>query len=77
MRLCWILAVSSLFKQSFLLLDETINSLDQEAIARVAETLDGFVKKQQVTFFVVTHAPQIQDMHFWDSIVHLEKKLSK
>lgn len=71
LRLCRILAVSTLFKQEYLLLDETINSLDQEAIGRVAELLDNFVKQREMTFYLVTHAPQIQDMWFWRHIVEL------
>lgn len=72
LRLCRILAVSTLFKQEYLLLDETINSLDQEAIGRVAELLDAFVKQREVTFYLVTHATQIQEMSFWRRIVALE-----
>jgi DNA repair exonuclease SbcCD ATPase subunit len=72
LRLCWILSVSTLFNYSFLFLDETINSLDNEAIARVAVLLEEFIKKQQLHFFVVTHATQIQEMDFWQRIVQLE-----
>lgn len=72
LRLCRILAVSTLFKQEYLLLDETINSLDQEAIGRVAELLDSFVKQREVTFYLVTHATQIQEMSFWRRIVALD-----
>lgn len=72
LRLCWILAVSTLFKQEYLLLDETINSLDHEAIGRVAELLDAFVKQRDVTFYLVTHAPQIQEMGFWRRVIELD-----
>jgi ABC-type lipoprotein export system ATPase subunit len=72
LRLCWILAVSTLFKQEYLLLDETINSLDQEAIGRVAELLDCFIKQREVIFYLVTHAQQIQEMPFWRRIIELE-----
>lgn len=72
LRLCRILAVSTLFKQEYLLLDETINSLDHEAIGRVAELLDGFVKQREVTFYLVTHATQIQEMSFWRRIIELD-----
>jgi DNA repair exonuclease SbcCD ATPase subunit len=71
LRLCRILAVSTLFKQEYLLLDETINSLDVDAIGRVAELLDSFVKQREVTFYLVTHAPQIQDMSFWRRIIEI------
>jgi DNA repair exonuclease SbcCD ATPase subunit len=71
LRLCRILAVSTLFKQEYLLLDETINSLDVESIARVAQLLDSFVKQREVTFYLVTHAPQIQEMSFWRRIIEL------
>ena len=60
-----------MFKQEYLLLDETINSLDHEAVGRVAELLDGFVKQREVTFYLVTHATQIQEMSFWRRIVEI------
>lgn len=71
LRLCRILAVSALFNQEFLLLDETINSLDHEAIGRVAQLLDSYVKKRDISFYLVTHAPQIQEMDFWRRIIEL------
>jgi len=69
LRLCRILAVSTLFKRPFLLLDETINSLDTDAIGRVAEMLKNFVDQQDMKLFVVTHATQIQEMELWNSII--------
>lgn len=71
LRLCRILSVSALFNQEFLLLDETINSLDHEAIGRVAQLLDEYVKKRDISFYLVTHALQIQEMDFWRRIVEL------
>ena len=65
------LSVASLFRSSFLLLDETINNLDSETISQVADVLEEFVHSQELHFYVVTHSPQIQQMSIWDSIIEL------
>jgi len=67
-RMLW---VASLFKSSFLLLDETINNLDTDTIAQVAEVIEEFVLSQHITFYVVTHSPQIQEMSIRESVVNI------
>ena len=71
LKLVWMLSVASLFRSSFLLLDETINNLDSETIAQVADVLEEFVSSQALSFYVVTHSPQIQQMSIWDSIIEV------
>ena len=54
-----------------MLLDETITSMDNMTIAKVADLLEDFVRQQALKFFVVTHSPQIQQMDIWDDRVEL------
>jgi len=70
-KIAWILAVSVLMKSKFLLLDETITSMDVFTIAKVADVLEDFVKSKQMKFYVVTHSPQIQEMTIWDRTVEV------
>lgn len=49
-------------KLPFLFLDETITSLDAATTADVADVLHRFVQAYDIKFYVVTHAPQIQEM---------------
>lgn len=70
-KIAWILAVSVLMKSKFLLLDETITSMDIFTIAKVADVLEEFVKSKQMKFYVVTHSPQIQEMTIWDKTVEV------
>ncbi len=67
-RMLW---VASLFRSSFLLLDETINNLDTWTISQVADIIEEFVKSQDITFYVVTHSPQIQQMEIRDNIINI------
>jgi len=69
LRLCWILATSVVFRNSFLLLDETINSIDQSTIAQVAELLSDFITQYNLTLYTVTHSTHIQDMQIRDQLL--------
>jgi DNA repair exonuclease SbcCD ATPase subunit len=71
LKLVWMLSVSTLFRSSFLLLDETINNLDTATISQVADVLQEFITSQDITFYVVTHSPQIQQMDIRDSVIKL------
>ena len=71
LKLVWMLAVATLFKSKFLFLDETINNLDTHTIAQVADVLEEFVKSNNISFYVVTHSPQIQQMDIWESVVRI------
>lgn len=71
LRLCWILATSVVFRNSFLLLDETINNLDEAIISNVAELLTDYVKKHNISFYTVTHSAQIQNMSIWDDTIEI------
>ena len=71
LRLCWILATSVVFRNSFLLLDETINNLDEAIISNVAELLTDYVKQYNLSFYTVTHSAQIQNMSIWDETIEV------
>ena len=71
LRLCWILATSVVFRNSFLLLDETINNLDEAIISNVAELLTDYVKKHNISFYTVTHSAQIQNMSIRDDTIEI------
>lgn len=73
LKICWILAVSSLFRSKLLFLDETITSLDPDAVSRVAEMIHTFVRAHAMKFYVVTHAERIQEMTVRDRVVELER----
>lgn len=70
-KIAWILAVSVYKRSKFLLLDETITSMDVFTVAHVADTLEDFIKSHQMKFYVVTHSPQIQEMAIWDKTVEV------
>ena len=71
LKLVWMLWVATLFKSTYLMLDETINNLDTHTISQVAEVLEEFVTLQDIKFYVVTHSLQIQEMDIWSSVVHI------
>lgn len=60
-----------MLRSSFLFLDETITSLDADAIAKVADVLENYVTFTSVKLYVVTHAQQIQDMSIRDKQVYI------
>lgn len=74
LRLCRILATSVVFRNSFLLLDETINNIDVAVVAKVGELLMDYVQQYNLTFYTVTHSEQIQSMSIWDSVIELTPK---
>lgn len=71
LKIAWILAVSSLFNGQFLFLDETITSLDNEAVARIGRLLENAMKARETKLLLVTHAQQIQQMEMWERVVSL------
>ena len=66
------LAVASYTRSPMLFLDETINNLDFDTVAKVADMLDDFVKKHDIKFYVITHSSQIKQMQIWDKTIQLE-----
>lgn len=75
LKLAWILSIASLMKLPFLFLDETITSLDTATTADVAWVLDRFVQSYNIKFYVVTHAPQIQEMPIWDKEIRITSNI--
>jgi len=71
LKLARMLAVASFMQTKLLFLDETINNLDTETVAWVADMLTDFVKQHQLKLYVVTHSLQIQDMWIWDGVISL------
>lgn len=67
----WILAVSSYLNVKFIFLDETINNLDADTVAKVAQLLEDYLKKHQIKLHVITHSSQIQKMNIWDEVIDL------
>ena len=65
------LSVASFMRSPMLFLDETINNLDAEAVGLVADMLEDFVRKHDISFYTVTHSQQIQEMAIWDGIVEV------
>jgi ABC-type lipoprotein export system ATPase subunit len=45
-----------------LFLDETINNLDIDAVGKVSDMLENFVKQRSMKLYAVTHNQQIQQM---------------
>lgn len=71
LKIARILAVSSLFNGQFLFLDETITSLDNEAVARIGRLLESYMSKRDTKLLLITHASQIQEMEMRDRVVTL------
>ena len=65
LKFAWIMAVTNLFQAKFVFLDETMNSLDADTIAQVAQVLQDALIEKHIPFYCVTHAPQIQALPFW------------
>ena len=74
LKLVWMLAISSHLKTRLLFLDETINNLDNETVAKVAELLTDFVKQRTLKFYTITHNSDIQSMNIRDSTIELAKR---
>ena len=73
LKLVWMMAVATVMRSKMLFLDETINNLDGDTIAKVAELLKNFVEGKGKAFmlYVVTHSHQIQEMNIWDEVIEL------
>ena len=71
LKLVWILSVATMMKSQFLFMDETINNLDTDAIAKIAELIKNFVTYHDMKYYVVTHAPQIQEMGIWTKTIEI------
>ena len=75
LKLIWMMAISVITNSQMLFLDETINNLDGDTVAKVADLLTNFIKGkgEQFQFYVVTHSHQIQDMDIWDGVIEIGK----
>lgn len=73
LKLIWMMAISVITRSQMLFLDETINNLDGDTVAKVAELLKNFIKGkgEQFQFYVVTHSQQIQEMGIWDGVIEI------
>jgi predicted ABC-type transport system involved in lysophospholipase L1 biosynthesis ATPase subunit len=71
------MAISVVTSSQMLFLDETVNNLDADTVAKVADLLMNFIKGKgdKFQFYVVTHSHQIQDMGIWDDILDIQKFL--
>lgn len=71
LKIVRMLAISTYIHSPILFLDETINNLDADTVAKVADMLEDFVKQRAMKLYAVTHNQQIQDMKFWDKVIEL------
>lgn len=69
LKLVRMLAISSYMKTKLLFLDETINNLDNDTVAKVADLLNDFVKQRTLKFYTITHNSEIQSMNIWDQTI--------
>ena len=62
-----------------LFLDETINNLDNDTVAKVAKLLENFVEGRGKEFmlYVVTHSTQIQHMNIRDEPIYVDSKINR
>lgn len=74
LKIVWMMAIAYITRSQMLFLDETINNLDNDTVAKVAELLKNFVegKWPNFKFYVVTHSHQIQEMGIWDQVIVIE-----
>jgi DNA repair exonuclease SbcCD ATPase subunit len=70
LQIVWIISISQILWTSFLFLDETINNLDIDTIQKVSVLLRDYILGKK-KFYMVTHAPEIQNMDIWDWIIEL------
>jgi DNA repair exonuclease SbcCD ATPase subunit len=73
LKLVRIMSVATMLQTKFLYMDETINNIDEDTIARVATFLEEYIKRRDLSCIVVTHAPQIQHMPIWDRTIDLSE----
>ncbi len=66
LKLVWMLAVSVYSQSKMLFLDETINNLDPDTVAKVAELLQNFAQQNTIKMYVVSHSSEIKSMNIWD-----------
>ena len=71
LKIVWMLAISSYIHSPVLFIDETINNLDADTVAKVSDMLEDFVKSKSMKLYAVTHNQQIQDMKFWDKVIEI------
>lgn len=65
------LAISSYMNSPMLFLDETINNLDVDTVAKVADMLKDFVQQRSMKLYAVTHSQQIQEMNIRDKTIEI------
>lgn len=73
LRLCWILAICSIWNNKILFMDETINNIDPDTIGKVADLLTDFIRQNDIKFYTVTHSTQIQQMNIRDSVIEVTR----
>lgn len=71
LKLVRMLAISSYMRTPLLFLDETINNMDVETIAKVSEMIEDFVHQRDMKFYTVTHSTEIQEMKIRDQTIEL------
>ena len=76
LKLVWMIAISFVTNAPMLFLDETINNIDADTVAKVADMITNFIKTKgpDFQFYVITHSQQIQDMGIWDGVIALHTK---
>lgn len=75
LKLAWMMAVSVFNRSQMLFLDETVNNLDNETVAKVADLLTQFIEwsKGTMQVYLVSHSSQIQEMPIWDGLIEIQK----
>jgi len=71
LKLVRMLAISSYMNSPMLFLDETINNLDVDTVAKVADMLKDFVQQRSMKLYAVTHSQQIQEMNIRDKTIEI------
>jgi DNA repair exonuclease SbcCD ATPase subunit len=71
LKLARIFSIATMLQLPFLFLDETITSLDTITTSHVADVLHRFAQQFSTKLYIITHAPQIQEMHIWDKEIQL------
>lgn len=75
LKLAWMMAVAVFTRSQMLFLDETVNNLDHDTVAKVADLLTQFIEwsKGSMQVYLVSHSAQIQEMPIWDSIIAMKE----
>ena len=76
LKLAWMMAVAVFNRSQMLFLDETVNNLDHDTVAKVANLLTQFIEwsKGAMQVYLVSHSAQIQEMPIRDGIVEVQWK---